>query len=491
MKVTLIWPRLDRDTNFPPLGILYTAAVLEKQGHKLLLIDGAIDKANLQKITNFNPDIIGISTTTSLANNAKTAINTIKEQIKKPIVLGGVHVTAMMKGIFDEFDVNYAVYGEGEYTMRDLCNNLEKTLPLEDIDGLMFKKDNTITVNKPRQLVEDLDALPFPARHLLDFSFYLAPPGPIRGEWMKHGGTTVMTSRGCPFQCIYCGSQTTFGRRVRRRSVENVIEEIQLLKKNYNIDGMWFVDDTFSLDKEWVLKFCNLLTNSKLKLKWACHVRADTLSEELLSAMKKAGCVQVELGVESGSDKVLKAIKKGTETETVEKAFRMIKKVGLSSLATFIIGSPEETKEDVLKTLEFAKKIKPDFALFFNLIPFPGTELYEMAKKNKWIHHEDYSKWLQFNEPVMTINFSKEEQINLRNKLQDSFLLNNYRRLIFNPHIIFNIALLSLQHPNAIIKGIKNFMDKKSFDAFVYGFLEEYRRKIKKKHEILISAKQD
>tara|TARA_Y100000310_G_scaffold233944_1_gene236829 strand:+ start:701 stop:2230 length:1530 start_codon:yes stop_codon:yes gene_type:complete len=490
MKVVLIWPRLERDTNFPPLGILYVAAVLEQSNHKLLIIDGTIKKEEIEKINNFNPDLIGVSITTSLEKNAKESINTLKQHINKPIVIGGVHITALMKDIFKEFDVAYAIYGEAEYSMRDFCNAFEKNEDLKDIKGLMYKKNNQIILNPSREPIQNLDELPFPARHLLDFSYYLSPPGSIRGEWLKNGGTTIMSSRGCPFQCIYCGSQTTFGRKVRRRSVDNVFNEIVKLKQDYNLDGLWFVDDTFTLDNKWVIELCKKITEKNLKLKWACHVRVDTLNEEMLREMKRAGCVQVEMGIESGSDKVLTALKKGVKTERVIEAFKLIKKVGLSSLATFIIGSPEETKEDVQKTLDFAKKIKPDFALFFNLIPFPGTELYEMAKKNNWIKNENYAEWLQFNEPVMTINLSKEEQSQLRNKLQDSFLLNNYKRIIFNPKILYNVLTLTLTHPRSLMKGITNLAKKKNLDAFIYGFLESYRAEIKGKQTNVSPSKE-
>lgn len=488
MKVVLIWPRIKKDTNFPPLGILYIAAVLEKEGHKMLVIDGSINNNEIHKIKKFDPDLIGISITTSLEKNAKKAVKILKEHIKKPIVLGGVHVTALMKDIFNEFNVDYVVYGEGEYTMKDLCVALGKKGNLEEIDGLMFKKGRNIIVNKPRKLIQNLDELPFPARHLLDFSWYLAPPGSIRGEWLKNGGTTIMTSRGCPFNCIYCGSHTTFGRKVRRRSVENVINEIKLLKKEYNLDGLWFVDDTFTLDKKWVIDLCRKIKEKGIKIKWSCQFRVDTIDEELLQEMKKAGCVQVELGIESGSDKVLVALRKGFDTKTAIEAFKLIKKVGISSLTTFVIGSPEETREDVMQTLKFAKKLNPDFALFFNLTPLPGTELYEMAKKKGWIQITDHSEWLYFNEPVMTINIPKKEQIILRNKLQDSFLFRNYRRLIFNPKILYNILILFLCHHQAVVEGFKSLLHKRSIDAFVYGFLDEYRAEIKRKQPVNVNS---
>jgi anaerobic magnesium-protoporphyrin IX monomethyl ester cyclase len=481
MKVTLISPRVI-DAPIPPLGILYIAAVLEKEGHKVQVFDiyEYEEIHTLKEILKFQPDLIGLSVNTPHINNAKRIAFLLKENLPKTtLVCGGVHVTALPYDSLNELNADYAVVGEGEYTMRDLCNLLESGSSINEIPGLIFKQGENIVKNPCRKLIENLDEIPFPSRHLLNFEWYLSPPGPIRGIWLKRA-TQIITSRGCPYRCIYCGSNLIFGRKVRRRSVGNVISEIKFLIKTYNIDGLWFVDDTFTLDKEWVLDFCKNLRQNQIKLKWGCQTRVNVLSEELLLEMKKAGCMQLDIGVESGSEKILSVLQKGTTPEQIEKAFSLTRKVGLRTLASFMIGNPEEDLEDINKTLSLAKKIKANYTIFFFTTPFPGTELNELAINNKWIKDFDYSNWMikQTEVPIMEINFKKEELSNIRSNLQNQFLFRNYAS-IMQLSYIGNFLLLVLKYPKGVIQGFKKFVKTKRIDDIIYGVIENYRIKIK------------
>jgi radical SAM superfamily enzyme YgiQ (UPF0313 family) len=485
MKITLISPRVV-DAPVPPLGILYIAAVLEKEGHIVQVFDiyEYEEDGTFADILKFQPDLIGLSVNTPQINRAKRISAHLKDLLPKiPIVCGGVHVTALPSESMRELHADYAVVGEGEYTMRDLCHALESGNPVNTIAGLVFKNEGDIVQN-PCRLIENLDEIPFPSRHLLNFEWYLSPPGPIRGIWLKRS-TQLITSRGCPYKCIYCGSNLIFGRKVRRRSVDNVISEIQFLIKNYNIDGLWFVDDTFTLDKSWVLEFCRQLKQNNIILKWGCQTRVNVLSEELLLEMKKSGCVQLDIGVESGSEKILAVLQKGITPQQIESAFVLTKKVGLRTLASFMIGNPEEDMNDINKSLDLAKKIKANYTLFFFATPFPGTRLSELAKENKWIKNFDYSSWMvkQTEEPIMEINFKKGDLTRLRANLQNQFIFRNYLSAIQLSYIL-HFLILSLKYPTGIVAGFKKFFKTKRIDDIIYGIIENYRMKLKKNKNI-------
>lgn len=486
MKISLICPRVI-DAPMPPLGILYIAAVLEKEGHKVQVFDVSFREENefLEKLIKFKPDLIGLSVSTTQLNYAKGISNILRKKLSEtPIVCGGVHVTALPIESLKELNADFAVIGEGEYTMLDLCDKLESGDSLDTVKSLVYKKDGKIVQNERRELIENLNELPFPARHLIDFEWYLIPPGPIRGNWLKRA-TTLITSRGCPYRCIYCGSNLIFGKKVRRRSVDNVIAEIEYLEDVYKIDGMWFLDDTFTLNKKWVIDFCRKLRKNKINLTWGCQTRVNAIPEDLLVEMKRSGCVQLDVGVESGSEKILNVLQKDTNPKMIENTFGIAKKVGVRTMASFMVGNPEETMDDINKTLELAKKINPDFTLFFFTTPFPGTKLNKMAIENQWIKDTDYSNWLirQTDTPIMEINFTGNELTKIRSELQNKFVFRNYISTLRDPAYVLNFLLLSLKYPKGLITGFKKAMKSKRFDDVIYSFLEEYR--LKRKSEIL------
>jgi radical SAM superfamily enzyme YgiQ (UPF0313 family) len=243
------------------------------------------------------------------------------------------------------------------------------------------------------------------------------------------------------------------------------------------VDSIWFIDDTFTLNNKWLHDFCGRLMSSGLNLKWGCQARVNTVNEETLTLMKKAGLVQLDFGVESGSDRVLKALKKDSSEDTIRNAFRIAKKVGVRTLATFIFGSPEETKEDVEKTFALAKEINPNFVSSFFLTPFPGTELMDLVRMNKWEMDEDYIVGGLKKKPPLRINFSVEELYEFRKRFQRQFLVRNYLSLFLNFSYMAKATLLVLRYPMGILKGLKAFMKTWVFDDFVFGFLIYYADK--------------
>lgn len=439
MKISLINPFVD----FPEpssLGLLYIAAVLERAGYEVSVnnihdyewknIENTPQRY-IEKLVDKSTDLIGFTCLTPQFPKYKFLARQIKEKFPEiPIVVGGVHPTALPYGVLRENETDFIVIGEGEETMLEFCERLNEGRSLQDCRGIGYKQNNgELIINPPRPLIQNLDSLPFPARHLIPYDKYITGSS-IRGYWSNRGAST-MVSRGCPFNCIYCSSHLMFGRKVRYRSPQNVILEIKQLKDEYKIDSLWFMDDTFTVNKKYVTEFCDLLREEGIDIKWSCQSRVDTVvDKELLHKMKKAGCVQIELGVESGSDKVLKALKKGFTVSQVVLAFKLIKEAGIRPLATFMLGNPSEDYSDIRRTRDLVKQIKPAYAQFFITTPYPGTELYSMAIENGWLKTEDYSKfWVTSHESdatIMEINFTAKELKRLQRELGKTVYIRNY-----------------------------------------------------------------
>lgn len=460
MRISLINTQILEGNNIvPPLGLLYIAAVLEKNGHILQVFDVDPEVYNLiEDIKNFKPDMIGLSFLTPTYRKALNLVKKLKKEIPNAIyVCGGVHPTIQPIETLNEFGVDFVVVGEGENTIVELCEKLEKKENIDTVKGIVYSNNGQVINTGKQDLIKDLDSLPFPARHLLNFEVYLNGPGIIRG-YAVNRLTSIVASRGCPYGCIYCGSHNLFGRKIRRRSVDNVIAEIEHLIQKYQIRGLYFCDDLFTNDHEWVKNFCRKLKEKNIKLVWACQSRVDTITEELMREMKSVGCIQIDFGVENGSDKILKVLNKATNAAAIKRAFQMAKKVKIRTCATFMIGNPSETMEDLLETLRVAREISADFTVFYYTTPYPGTKLYEMARKNNWIGPDVYfsESWAhrQPEYPLMSINFTKEELMKIRSKMQNYFFIKNYFRLN-NLMFYFILFGIMIKYPITIIQIFK------------------------------------
>ncbi len=487
MKIALVNPRIETYSSYmPPLGLFYLGAVLEKENFDVRIFDPyPDDDVDIEDIIDFQPDVIGVTILTCYVPRAKHIISLIKGRLKSvKVIVGGVHVTALPEESLEFFEADFAVFGEGEFTVSELCTRLRDKEPSEDIKGLTYRRNGQIVRTEPRPQIQDLNELPLPARHLVNFDNYLFPPGVIRGFWTERC-TSVMTSRGCPFQCIWCGTQTIFGHKVRRRSVDNVILEIESLQENYNIDSIWFVDDTFTLNKKWILEFCNKLIDKKIKLVWGCQSHVTTIDEEMLVIMKRSGLVQLDFGVESGSNKVLKALKKNSSEDSIKKAFDMTKRLGIRRMATVLFGNPQEEKEDIEKTFKITKEIKPDYVSSYFITPFPGTELMNMAKENKWLTGTDYDTLGLKKEPMMKINFSRDELYDFREKFQALFAWTNFFNLFFDLSYMPKLVGVMLRYPRGILKGVRTFLKTKVIDDFAFDFLIYYAGEKQKENRYL------
>lgn len=466
MKVALVYFR-ENYTPAPPMGILYIGTVLEKAGFDVKVLDSfpGFNERNMESICDFNPHLIGISVLTTGHRIAAKYTRVLKEKLPKTrICWGGVHATSIPVQILQTEPVDFVVVGEGEQTMLEVCNRLSESNSdnLKGIKGVVFKNNNGVVDNGRREFIQDLDSLPIPNRRLLEtpsYSWYMSPPGIIRGQFLD-GITTFYTSRGCPYNCIFCCSHETAGRKLRQRSVENVLEEIRYLIREFNIKGLYFNDDTFGLDRRWLRDFCWKLRREEYNLTWGCQTRANLVDKELLGEMKSAGCIQVDIGCESGSEKVLEGLKKGIKVEDILKAFKNAKEVGVDTFATFIIGNPGETMEDVYETEKIAHKINSRVN-FLILVPYPGSELFEMAKKNDWLLDKELhfsENWTnkQSENPVMEINFKSDELLKIRARLQNQYFWKNnlkiFASFIVHPDYMFKIFLACVRYSDEILK---------------------------------------
>lgn len=413
---------------YPPLGLMYVAAYAEKNtDFEIEILDAQVEKNGYDNIGKEiklrNPDVIGIQTMTFTLIDAILVAKLAKKiNSKIHVCLGGPHVSIYPEETINLAGVDSIVLGEGEYTFTDLINSLEKGGDLSKIKGIMYKENGKVKKTEPKDFIEDLDALPFPSRDLLPYKKYysvLAKRIPI---------TTMMTSRGCPYKCIFC-DRPHLGKAFRARGSESVVNEMQECIK-IGINEIFIYDDTFSISKKRVLEICDEILNRNLKIGWDIRARVDTVDEKILTKLKEAGCERIHYGVESGTSEILKVLRKGIRLDQVERVFKMTKEIGITTLAYFMIGNPTETKEQIMETIKFARKINPDYAHFALTTPFPGTDLYQMGIE-KGIFKNDY--WREFAKNP-EINFTPKlwEEILSREELIE-FLKHAYKSFYIRP----------------------------------------------------------
>jgi radical SAM superfamily enzyme YgiQ (UPF0313 family) len=281
--------------------------------------------------------------------------------------VGGTHPTVLPEETIKNEYFDYVVRGEGEYTFLDLVNGVR----IVDIPGLTYINKRGEVVNNPdREFIEDLDLIPFPSRDL-----YFND-----SRYMDYG--YIMTGRGCPFECSFCASKKVWKGHVRFRSPENVVEEVKHVHNKYGTKLFYFVDDTFTLNKKRTKKICALLIEDNMDISWICDTRVDTIDEELLQLMKESGCVRVKIGVESGSERILKEVKKKITKKLVRDSVSIIKNVGIDLTIYLMIGFPTETQEEMRETLDFARELDPTYYSLSILAPYPGTEIYADAVRS-------------------------------------------------------------------------------------------------------------
>jgi radical SAM superfamily enzyme YgiQ (UPF0313 family) len=388
-----------RETS-PPLGILSLASFLGRKGHKVQVFDLALEPEKITSFLSFRdgkPKIVGITSTTYTISNALKIAETIKKNHPDIfIVFGGPHSTILPDDVLKENYVDCVVVGEGEIVFDSLCNSLLNGKDWKENNGIAFRNKGRVKINLSLPYIENLDALPFPARNLVPLEKYKATPV----NYKRWPSTPVITSRGCPFKCTFC-SNPVHGKIVRYRSPENIMEELCQLKKEFSIRDITFWDDTFTLDKKRVERICELLIEKNLDLTWSCATRVDTVNLEILKKMKEAGCWQISFGVESGVGRLREKIQKDISEERIFETFKNCKKVGIETRAFFMLGIPTETEKESWETIEFAIRLNPDFSQFTLTTPYPGCELFKEALSEGW-HPTSWEKFQTYpeKEPV-------------------------------------------------------------------------------------------
>ena len=460
MKVLLVHPSQSTvygspmKPSHPPLGLLQIASCLQKEGHNVEIIDFDNDDMDLNKfkihINNSKPDLIGLTATTSTIKHAEKLAEAVKRNLNIPILIGGIHATIAPKDTLKKDCFDFVIIGEGELTISELFRKLSKNNSnISNIKGLGYKKDGKLHFTEPRNLVKDLDTLSFPAIHLLKNKY--SPPDALNVPVIS-----LFTSRGCPGRCTYCCTKNIFGLRLRFRSVKNMIQEIEsLLAKGIN--EIHFMDDNFTVHKKRVLKFRDEVLKRGIKTSFVFGngLRADKIDEDILQALKDIGVLSVGFGVESGNQQILNNIKKDIDLKTIEKAYKLSKKFGFQTWGFFIIGLPGETKETVRDTIEFAKKLDPDFAKFLILKPYPGSEVFEELNSKGLIFDFNYENYGVYTEPVHNLkNLSAKEISNLQKKA--------FREFYFRPKKIMQhiIRMKSMTQLKLNVKSALFIMKK-------------------------------
>lgn len=397
VDVSLISPPSRRTDHYrPPLALMYLAALLEKNDVSTEIIDiksnweSCLEPSDdtvrliMERLRGSMPRLVGITCYTPEYMEVMALAGTIKGEFPDVrIVVGGVHPTLRpMDFLYSGSPVDFAVRGEGEITLLDLTESLASGAQPLDLPGLVTITEDGRPVSGPaRPLIDDLDLLPFPSFDKIDMRYYTMPnPYAIRGVPLS--SFYIAYGRGCPYNCTFCVAKhlrklSGPGRFVRYRSARSAVDEVHVLKNEFRIDGFYIIDDTFSASQKHANDFCEEMIKRDLKLLWACTTRVSQVTDELLRKMRRAGCVQVDFGIESGSEACLERVNKGIDLKQVRRAFDTCRRIGMRTFANFLVNIPGETEEDLAKTVALLEELGPSVCAINVLTPFIGTDIYD------------------------------------------------------------------------------------------------------------------
>lgn len=498
MKVLFIQPGLQEINNeYPPVGICYLASIVRNQGYTVDIYDAASMRCSLTSALefaiDFQPDVLCLSLYTIGIVEQYTFLKRVKKAIPVcAILVGGPHATALPIYTMEECsEIDFLIFGEGEHTIVELFKAIERKMNPASLKGICYRNNGEVIQNEPRELINNLDEIPFPAYDLLKKNGFKYSR---RSFNLTDNIGVIMSSRGCPFNCVFC-FKATFGNKLRRRSPQNVVAEMQWQMKKFGVKEFQFLDDLFAINSKWLNEFFNELNKQDVRVPWKCLSRVDSAKEEDFRKMYKHGCYGIEFGVESGNDEVLADANKGITTAQTRKAFKMAKKIGFLTFGFFIFGLRKDTHETIKQTLSLVKEISPDLCGFAVLLPFPGTRIYSHLPEDLRFKWEKFNSY--YDKKALPFSLCSVTPHDLRKYAQQagaevsgslSYLFKNvlFRKGIFPAHrkeafIKWYYSLNSL-----VIKGIKGecaFINSgkiKSFACFlrdstilsvVYAFL--------------------
>jgi radical SAM superfamily enzyme YgiQ (UPF0313 family) len=424
VKVLLVQPPFEDDiarvlgvSSFP-LGLVHLAAKLEEEGFHVDILDCPAEGVGMEDLPGVlkKYDAIGITATTPVAPSAYRVARLAKG-LGKFVFLGGPHPTFMDREALREGRADVVIRGEGETTTTQVLEEVDGwgEPDFSDIEGVTYRDGSRIVRNPDRRKPEDLDRLPIPAYDKVNLNNYAA-------DGVRF--VPVITSRGCPFRCIFCASSRIFGPRWRGKSPELVVEELRYLVEELKVDRIEFVDDVFTVYKRRLKEICEGMREEGIDVPWDCGARADLLTPEVAKILRDHGCTAVYVGAESASDETLKKINKGITVRDIIGCRKVAKRYGLEILLSFILGFPWEDREDVLRTIKFARRVRPDYVQFTVCTPYPGTPLYDMAEEKGLIEVRDWSKYTTLDPVMRTEHLSREELGRLLQRAYISYYLN-------------------------------------------------------------------
>ncbi|MGB7297588.1 MAG: radical SAM protein [Candidatus Aminicenantales bacterium] len=439
MKIALVLPPVTTRERYnkaltyvtgslPPLGLLSLGTVLKENGHDVIIIDGTIQayEEMIAQIDEFKPAVVGISAMTMMWPKAKILSRNLKELLPEiKIIVGGVHASLIRERALAETPyIDAVAYGEGDFSMLEYVENMPRLNSIPPLGGIAFRReDGSLAVGPNRQPIADLDQLPIPDRSLVPVTRYT---GAFHQNKLLPV-TNVVTTRGCPFHCIFC-MPDLLGRKVRYRSVTKVIKEIEYLIVQHGIRDIAFFDDTFTLNRNRILSLCEKIRERRINFVWSANARADCVDPEMLEQMARAGCWKLFYGVESLVQKNLDILEKGETVEDFFQAIRWSKEAGIEVEASFIFGIPGETYTEGLETIRLALKLDPDYAKFFPLSPYGGKLLSEVNRYGKLLT-DDEQLFSSNNITFIPFTMSKKELQKLYYK--------SYRRFYLRPKVVF------------------------------------------------------
>lgn len=463
-----------------PLGLLYIADYLEKNNFSVKILDcplyykkrRKIDKENVRmglfpeeikkEIKEFNPDIIGVSCAYSAYEADSFEVIKIAREAEKElkkrflVIVGGAHVSANPEYVLRNKDIDIAVIGEGEETILEIAQKYKQE-KLENIKGTATRIKGKIRINEKRGFIKNLDKLK-PAWHLLDMKKYFEHPDNSKAT-LRKPSVDIITSRGCPGNCVFCSIHTVWGRVWRGRSVKNVVDEMELLVKKYKARQFRIQDDNLTLDRKRIIEICDEIIKRKMDIRWDTPngIAIWTLDEQVLEKMKQSGCYRITFGVESGSKKTQEYIRKIIDSDKIRRLIDYCHKTGIWVCATFIIGFPYERKEDIRKTREFILNSRINFPFVYIAQPYPGTDMYEDFKKEKLmkdVREISNLKKSRYN----TLYFSNKELIKMQKSIYKKFYMKKML-LYMNPLVFYREFISKIRKMEDFSYALKNLFN--------------------------------
>jgi len=417
MDLLLINPprEIPQRADFPPIGLAYIASYLKENGIKASVLDASSFswKKLKEAIQHKSPGVVGVPCWTIERGQSFKTAKLVKEILpESKLIMGGHHATAFPEHMFRLASIDAVVIGEGEATTLELVRALLDDSNIDKVKGIAFERNGEVIFSEQRDLIQDLDCLPFPSHEDFKLDDYLGLPE------SKGKTASIITSRGCPHRCIFCSASKFWKRNWRARSAKNVLDEIEWLHKDFQVNNFLFFDDNFTVNKKRAIEICKGIIERHLDIKWVGESHVSHVDKELLTWMKKSGCYKIDFGVESGSPMILRHIRKGQSVERIEEAFRLTHEVGIKPRAYLMVGNPGEDDTTIKETAGLMKTIKPYDTLSGQILwILPDTEIYGMAK-SKGIITDEY--WLKSNS---TMYYTAEHSLKELESLRDLLMI--------------------------------------------------------------------